>query len=191
MKLNRNSWFNMAIRAVFFCLVLPLVSGCITLYPCAAIENPDERKLTATVLHKRQIDGELTVNLPESREVREDPFTNPTFNRGIAQSIEFHGGYALGRLYRQAALLQIPTAELGDSCSDRRPKVENGFEYLVKGSDNGLYRVPSAYAGFEVDQCVLLFLVPAEDGFAGRIASGADCDSGDVGQAAANPHTRE
>ncbi len=191
MKRNRNAWFYMATRAVLLCLMLPWVSGCITLYPCVAVENPDERKLTATVLHKRQIDGELTVNLPESREVREDPFTNPTFNRGIAQSIEFHGGYALGYLYRQAALLQIPTAELGDNCSDRRPQVEDGFEYLVKGSDDGLYRVPSAYAGFEVDQCVFLFLVPADDGFAGRIASGADCSSVDLGQAAANPQTSE
>lgn len=103
----------------------------------------------------------------------------------------FHGGYALGYLYRQAALLQIPTAELGDNCSDRRPQVEDGFEYLVKGSDDGLYRVPSAYAGFEVDQCVFLFLVPADDGFAGRIASGADCSSVDLGQAAANPQTSE
>ena len=155
--------------------IASLLSGCAStdLYPCVAVSNPNEIVLNGTIQKKKVIEGELEVSRPESRTLEE---VVPN-SYGVLGGLSTLGpaGVAAGLVYINTVPVTPPPPSIGDECPSTY-EVTNPISYLVKAEDGKQYSVLSAYSGFEISQCVKLFIAPNQTGgYSGRIAINGSC----------------
>ena len=143
------------------------------LYPCVAVSNPNEILLNGTVQKKKVIEGQLEVSRPESRTLKEIELSS----YGVLGGLSTLGpaGVAAGLVYINTVPVSPPSPSIGDKCPSSY-EVTDPISYLVAAEDGKQYSVLSAYPGFEINQCVKLFITPNKaGGYSGRIAVNGSC----------------
>jgi len=152
-----------------------LLSGCAStdLYPCVAVSSPNEILLNGSVQKKQVIEGTLSVARPDSRTLEEVESSSYGVLGGL--STLGPGGVAAGLVYINTVPVTPPPPSIGDKCPSSY-EVANPISYLVAAEDGKQYSVLSAYPGFEINQCVKLFITPnSTGGYSGRIAGNGSC----------------
>ncbi len=169
----------MKILLIIPLLITSLLTGCSTFAPthyCIATENPEEKVINAKITEKKEIPGPVILTPSTSVKVSNTPLgSSAGSNQVIALTTLVIVGTALGAdpMAIQNTSIQMmanpsfhtnstipPNSEttVGEECKQEEIFLENGAIQYTVTSESTIYQVNSAYRGFEVGDCVKVFI---------------------------------
>ena len=154
---------------------LALFTGCVSnpVVDCSPLYDPDARKIPGKVEAKKIANPDIEIaNGKWDGTVPDDIKNHKVVDSPSELSTVFpaEGFGALAGYYLLNAL--GPKPKCGKEEVENKPTI---YEYDVAAEDGKKYRVWSYFPGFDMGQCVNIFISDKEGQFTPRLASGYSC----------------
>ncbi|MEW8663580.1 MAG: hypothetical protein AB2557_14100 [Candidatus Thiodiazotropha sp.] len=182
----RNTTISLSVITII------ILSGCTNKPSCVAVHNPNEKIIPAKVIGKKHIAGPVLLNPPKSVRVTGHSTSGAGLPERIVmlaafavvgaavvdspEAVEFTGTQLGASAYNQSTIPANQNATVGDSCNDEGILLEHGATQYTVTSKSKTYRINSAFPGFEVGDCVNVFVSYYGSNTNARIARGFDCE---------------